>query len=279
MRKMVGMSGWSDVCRVALRMVAGSVACVTLAAQGRPDLPRPDPATAFRVSVLISAARALPPEDIRRLVTRADQILFEKTGARMIAGDVVNLGVGDAVKLAQRYVDAHASDPPDGVILFGDDEEVTTYGGYTAILSLPSGQHNRFPTPAIPVDVVYVAVIDGFHKYAACGYDGRGNRVSATSRGGECRSHRGLTCVDNGQYWMCPDSTTDLNADRDYFLGCDIVHEFIHPFGTIGDDDHYGTPQCTARTGMSPAEAGDRKRFQESCGMCPDLFAQFKPRK
>ena len=229
--------------------------------------------------MLISAATVPTSNDIAALVKRADEILFEKTGARLSVGDVTDIGAGRALERARTWMEAHASTPPDGVILFADDDEVMTYGGSNAILSMPSGKENRFPTPAIPAQVIYVAVIDAFHKYAACGYDSRGRHVSATSRGGECRSHRGLTCVDNGQYWMCPDSTTDLNADREYFLGCDIVHEFMHPFGEIGDDDHFGTEQCTARTKMSPSDAGDRKLFQQNCGMCPDRFARFKPRK
>lgn len=260
-------------------LLALSVATMTVAAQSPRPLPAPSPDTAFRVAVLISAAKAPTVEDIAQLTKRADEILFERTGARLLVVEVTDIGAGNALERAKKWASAHAATLPDGVILFGDDEEVRTYGGYNALLPMPRGKENRFPTPAIPAPVIYVAVIDDQHKYAACGYDNRGNHISATSRGGECRGTRGLTCVDNGQYWICPDSTADLNADRDYFLGCDIVHEFVHPFGEIGDDDHYGTPQCTARTNMSRADATDRKLFQQNCGMCPDLFTKFKAGK
>lgn len=264
--------------RVWLRCVLALATSATLAAQSRPALPRADPATAFRATVLISAKKAPDDADVRKLLVRADEILFDKTGARLSVDRVTRIGAGQSLDLAQEYMEASSAPAVDGVIVFGDDEEVLRYGGYNAIFAMPRGGENRYPTSAIPTDVIYVAMIDAFHRYAVCGYDGAGQHVSATSRGGECRGQRGLTCVDNGNYWMCPDSTADLFADRDTFLGCAIVHELVHPFGDIGDNDHYGTPECTARTRMTRAEAGDRKRFQQNCGMCPDLFAKFKAR-
>jgi len=82
--------------------------------------------------------------------------------------------------------------------------------------------------------------------------------------------------VNNGRYWTCPDALTDLYADSDYFAACTVVHEFMHPFGPEGNNDHYGTSQCTARTGMSAADAQDLRLFQQSCGMCPDLYSKFR---
>jgi hypothetical protein len=77
---------------------------------------------------------------------------------------------------------------------------------------------------------------------------------------------------------MCPDSLTDLYAQPDRFIACTIVHEFMHPFGAEGNYDHYGTDQCTSRTGMSRAQAQDRRLFQENCGMCPDVYTRFRHR-
>lgn len=251
----------------------------SLAAQSRPALPQADPAMSFRATVLVSSKKPPADTEIRRLLVRADEILFEKTGARLTITGKVDIGAGNSLDRAQRYMEKSDAPAVDGVILFGDDPEVLEYGGYNGIFAMPAGGENRYPTPAIPTDVIYVAVIDAFHKYAVCGYDDAGTHVSATSRRGECRGQRGLTCVDNGEYWMCPDSVADQFSDRDTFLGCAIVHEFVHPFGEIGDDDHYGTPQCTARTNMSRADATDRKLFQQNCGMCPDLFPKFKARR
>jgi hypothetical protein len=234
----------------------------------------------FRVAILTSTAHVPSHDDIARLFARANEILFGKTGQRMVQVELADLGTKDrAIQLAQGWIDAREDAPPDGIILFADDPEVLTYGGYTAAVLLPGGKQNHYGNAVSPANMAFVAVIDAFHLYARCGYDNKLNHVSATSVGGECRGERGLTCVDNGSYWMCPDSTRDLNADHDYFIGCDIVHEFTHQFGSLGDNDHYGTRQCTERTGMSRADANDRTLFQQSCGICPDLFAQFKPRR
>jgi hypothetical protein len=87
-----------------------------------------------------------------------------------------------------------------------------------------------------------------------------------------------LLCVDTGRYWQCPDTLSDLYSQPDHFPACTIVHEFMHPFGSAGNFDHYGTAQCTSRTGMSSAAASDRAQFQQHCGICPDLYLRFRPR-
>ena len=235
--------------------------------------------TAFRVAVLLSTTRGVDADDFARVFARATAILLKKTGEGMIQTDYVDVGPGRALDVARRYVNAHSQTPPDGVIVLSDDRESREYGAYSASVQLPSGHVNRFPSPFEGERAAYVAVVDFFHLYARCGYDSRLNRVGRASRGGECRGVEGLICVDNGRYWMCPDSTDDLNADRDYFIGSAIVHEFVHPFGMLGDDDHWGTPECTARTGMPPEQVVDRRLFQESLGMCPDLFPKFRHRR
>lgn len=196
----------------------------------------------------------------------------------MTQTDLVDVGPGTALSQATAYVNAHASSPPDGILSLSDDSTATTYGGYSQTLNLPPPNQNRFPSPSVGAGKAYLAVVDFFHMYARCGYDGSGNHISDVSSGGECRNRSGLTCVNNGRYWTCPDVLTDLYADPDYFTGCSVVHEFLHPFGTEGNYDHYGTAQCTARTGMSQADAQDLRLFQQNCGMCPDLFQKFRHR-
>jgi hypothetical protein len=232
--------------------------------------------TAFRVAVLISAERKPESLDVTRVFARANDILKQKTGEHMVQVDRVDVGRGSAASLAQDYANTAKPAPPDGVLVFSDDRESTTYGGYSLMFTLPAGGVNRFASPIAGPTFGFIAVVDFFHWYARCGYNSQLQRVSTRSRGGECHSQTGLTCVDNGKYWMCPDATKDPNADQDYFIGCDIVHEFVHPFGSAGDDDHYGTEQCTTRTHMSQADAGDRLLFQQNCGMCPDMFAKFR---
>ncbi|HET7218775.1 MAG TPA: hypothetical protein VFJ02_12045 [Vicinamibacterales bacterium] len=245
--------------------------------------PTPTPAPTpsgdlFRVAVLVNAARVPTADDVQRVFARANELLMQKTGERMTQTDLVNVGAGTALAQAVSYVNAHASAPPDGVLAFSDDSTASTFGGYSQTFSLPPPNVNRFPSPVVGQDRGYLAVIDFFHKYSACGYDDAGNRVSDRSIGGQCRNRPGLVCVDNGRYWTCPDALNDMYSNPDTFTACSIVHEFMHPFGSEGNFDHYGTAQCIARTGMSQADARDLALAQQSCGMCPDVYRQFRHR-
>lgn len=116
------------------------------------------------------------------------------------------------------------------------------------------------------------------HFYARCGYDDQQRRVSDVSLGGECRGRNGLACVlkPGGEYWTCPDALSDLYSDWDYYKGCTIVHEFLHPFGSEGNLDHYGSTSCVARGAVTQAQAGDLRMGQDNCQMCPDVWARFK---
>jgi hypothetical protein len=232
----------------------------------------------LRVAVLLSASRVPSADDVRRVLARANDILFQKTGERMSQVDLVSVGSGSPLSQAQAYVNARATSPPDGVLAFSDDSTAATFGGYSQTFSLPPPNANRFPSPVVGENRAYLAVVDFFHKYSRCGYDDAGNRIGDRSSGGECRNVPGLMCVDNGRYWTCPNALTDLYSDPDTFTACSIVHEFMHPFGREGNFDHYATPQCIARTGMSQADARNLALAQQSCGMCPDVYAQFKHR-
>jgi hypothetical protein len=247
-----------------------------------PAAPTPNPSgggdVPFRVAVLLTAARVPSSDDVRRVFARADEILFLKTGERMTQVDLSNVGAGSPLALTTVYIDAHAAAPPDGVLAFSDDRTATSFGGYSQTFSLPTPNVNGFPSPVAGENRGYLAVVHFFHMYARCGYDDAGNRISDRSANGECRNRSGLVCVNNGRYWTCPDSLNDLYSDPDYFTGCSVVHEFMHPFGREGNFDHYGTAQCTTRIGMSQADAQNLTLFQQSCGMCPDLYPQFKHR-
>jgi hypothetical protein len=247
-----------------------------------PTTPTPGPSggadVPFRVAVMLSATQLPTSEDVTRVFARADDILFQKTGERMTQVDLVTVGSGSVVAQTTVYIDAHASSPPDGVLAFSDDRTATSFGGYSLTFGLPAPHANRFPSPVAGENRGYLAVVDFFHKYARCGYDDAGNRVSDRSANGECRNRSGLVCVNNGRYWACPDALNDLYSNPDYFTGCSVVHEFMHPFGREGNFDHYGTAQCTTRTAMSQADAQNLTLFQQSCGMCPDLYKLFKHR-
>lgn len=250
--------------------IAGAVA---LAAQ------QPAPQSAdlrFRIAVLQSTARPPEPGEIARVLARADALLAERTGAHLIQVLFADVGPGNATTKVRRFIAGHQEDLPDGILLLSDDEESTEYGGYSFDVPRQGPSLNRFPSPVVGAGRVYVAVVDMLHKYAKCGYDDSGKRVSPYSRGGECLGKRGLTCVENGRQWSCPGTTGDLNAEPDYFMGCIIVHEFLHPFGALGDDDHFRGPTCAARLGLTSGESRNERRAQEACGICPDLFPLFK---
>lgn len=152
------------------------------------------------------------------------------------------------------------------------------FGGYSTTTALPAPFINRFPSPTAGSTRAYVAVVDFDHKYARCAYDTAGSRIGDRSANGECRNQSGLLCVNNGRYWQWPNTLGDLYSQPDVFPACTIVHEFLHPFGPSGDGDHWGTPTCIARTGMSQADVADLRKSQESCGMCPDVYQSFRHR-
>jgi hypothetical protein len=240
-------------------------------------LPVPADDQRFRVAIMLTTGSRPLESDVMRVFAKANDLLLQKTGERMERVDFFDAGPGNVSSLAQAYLQRQTTSVPDGILALSDDATATSLGGYSFTLALPSPFQNRFPTPSSSTRE-YVAVVDFVHKYARCGYDDAGNRVSATSFGGECRNQTGLQCVDNGKYWQCPDTLSDLYSEPDRFPACTFVHEFLHPFGTQGNNDHYGTAECTARTGMTPAQAQDRRLFQESCGMCPDLYPKFRHR-
>jgi hypothetical protein len=238
-----------------------------------------NPDNRFRVVTMITAAAPPATGDITRVLARAAEILLQKTGERMQdLGFASATGRGDSTSQASQYLMTVPSPMPDGVLALADDATATSFGGYSTTTPLPAPFLNRFPSPISGGNRAYVAVVHFDHKYARCGYDDNDNRISDRSGGGECRNQNGLLCVNNGRYWQCPNTLSDLYSEPDVFPACTIVHEFMHPFGPAGNFDHYGTVQCTSRTGMTLADATDTRKFQESCGMCPDVYASFRHR-
>jgi hypothetical protein len=230
---------------------------------------------AFQVAVLMNASQSPLDDDVRRVFARADDILFRKTGERMKVTDVRAVAPGDPLARAQAYVQEQSA-PPDGVLFFSDDASASRFGGYSVTFPLPAPHTNRYPSPVKNRQSAYLAVVHYSHMYSRCGYDDAGNRIGTTSSGGECQGRDGIVCVDNGRHWACPGSERDQYAEQEYFTACSIVHEFLHPFGSDGNGDHYGTPQCRARTGMSQSDALNSVLTQQNCAMCPDLFTRFR---
>lgn len=237
--------------------------------------PRPATDDRFKVAVLAMDARGNPPApDVERVFARAAALFSTKTGVNLAMVDFASVSPGSPLDAARTYVDGLGPDTamPDGLLALSNDGTAVTFGGYSQTFALPPSHVNTFPSPYRPPTVGYLAVQDYFHIYARCGYDSQGNRVRDRSANGECRNQSNLMCVNNGRNWVCPDTLGDLYAEDDYFAACTIVHELSHPFGPLGNQDHYGTAECSARTGMSQAQATDHRLFQESCGLCPDVY-------
>jgi hypothetical protein len=230
----------------------------------------------FRVAVLNGDSRSVSTDLVTRTFAAAESLLTGLTSERMTRVHLSTVQPGIPMAAARAFMDTRPDPQPDGVLAIFNDAQAVSFGGYSQFFVMPD--RNRFPSPRA-VNEVYLAVVDIQHKYARCGYASDGEtRIGPTSSGGECSNRNGLMCVDNGRYWQCPDTLNDLYSMPDRFAACTIVHEFMHPFGSAGNSDHYGTQQCTQRTGMTAAQATDLHRFQEHCGMCPDVYSAFRRR-
>jgi len=239
----------------------------------------------MNLAVLIDArAPQTPRGDVDRVFARAAQRLLEKTGESMSSVEVTYGPAGATTSdIVTRYLAAKtAATAPEGILIFSNDATAHSFGGYSFVVRGPAGFQNRYPSPRGEVggDAIYIAVVEFDHPYARCGYNDNLVRVSDVSIGGECFNRPGTPCVAKGSAWVCSTALADLYMDSDYFTASTIVHEFLHPFGINTDEnlDHYGTPACMARTGMTSAQASDRREGQLNCGLCPDVFARFKHR-
>jgi hypothetical protein len=239
--------------------------------------------SAFDVAVLVDLqAPPTPTGDIERVMALANTKLVEKTGEQLRVEVIVrDLARGPGVgSMASSFASTRAANPPEGILVLTDDPDAFTYGGYSIYFRPTTGITNEYPSPvpAVGGDKIYVAAVHFDHIYARCGYDDNLNRISDVSVDGECRNRPGTACVQRGSVWMCANALEDLYANHDYFTACTVVHEFLHPFGSEGVYDHYGTSQCIQRTGMSQAEANDLAAFQSNCGLCPDVYGRFRRR-
>ena len=231
-----------------------------------------------------------PRADIERVVEMAAGILWEKSHESIRLTEVVyGLSRGANVsQMGSAYLATVAANPPEVLLVFTNDTTAYTFGGYSFSQAPPYPYTSEFPSPRAGVGStrIYVAVVEFDHPYARCGYDSQGVRVSDFNTQGECRNSPvgSQRCVSRGSgraETTCPNTAGELYADHDRFTACTVVHEILHPFGIDPDAnlDHYGTPSCVARTGMSAQTAGDLALAQQSCGLCPDVFPRLtRPR-
>ena len=235
----------------------------------------------FQVAILVDlssepvarAAAEAVPQEASTLLQYQTGFVFDVIAFRQMER------TGTINQMASTYLNTLAPQTPNGLVIFsyGDDDRARLYGGYSGWVVGPEGYRNTFVSPVAGDQHVYLAVMHWSERYGECGYGGSDEVVSQTSIGGECRNQPSTACVQRSGYSMCANVVDDLYASTPtYFLAASIVHEFIHPFGTGTNDDHYGTPQCQQAMGWTEAtwtfSVKDAERFNVQC---PNLYAAF----
>jgi hypothetical protein len=234
----------------------------------------------FTIGILIDTSdEPVPRASLDVALAEADTILLGLTGFRFQVQEVSEVaGGGSMSQIAQSYL-ARDATPPNGLVIFsfGDEDRARTYGGYSFWTVGPSGFRNSFISPVAGDRHIYVAVLHWSHRYARCGYGDGETPVSSASIDGECFNQPGTACTEHGGYSMCSSAIGDLYASTPtYFVAANIVHEFMHPFGLLGVQDHYGTPECIAAMGWgSSGWTASREEAQHYVGMCPNIFETF----
>ena len=235
----------------------------------------------FQIAILVD----LSSEPVARaaaeaVLQEASALLQYQTG---FVFDVIDFRqmerTGTINQMASTYLNTLAPQTPNGLVIFsyGDDGLAKLYGGYSGWVVGPEGYRNTFVSPVAGDQHVYLAVMHWNEQYGECGYGGSDEVVSQTSIGGECRNQPGTACVQQSGYSMCANTVDSLYASTPtYFLAAGIVHEFIHPFGTGTNDDHYGTPHCQEAMGWTDAtwtfSVEEAEKFNVQC---PNLYAAF----
>lgn len=241
--------------------------------------------------VIDDSSYTISATELDDAVVYASDWLFRKTGAvmKLQATRHVPSVSGSMQGEIDAYYSAHATDPPNFVMVASADDSSLSFGGYAILSSDLSGSGfcNEFVSPVHGSSRIYGAVIDWTHRFSACGYDldhyentGEYIQVSTTSLAdGTCRNQAEVACVYNSvvDYQVC--STSDpslpyLQHPRAMIFST-FIHEVLHSFGTNGNMDHFGTTTCDTSMGGEDYGAGDSFSFQEWAGMCPNTWQNF----
>lgn len=247
-----------------------------------------EPLGVFTLAVIVDTSSELVTRlQAQSVVDDASAILQEHTGFAFTMVDFVEMTPsGQVSTLGSNYIASrNAADLPNGIIIFsfGDGDLARTHGGYFITLPGPTGYINEFVSPTFGSDQAYVAINHFSHRYAGCGYGSSTAEtpVQNTSFNGECRNQDGVACVEHNGYSMCASAVDNLYASTPtYFAASTIVHEFLHPFGPSGVDDHYYTPGCN----QAMAEEASLRPYSETFsleeaeyynGLCPYVYDNF----
>ncbi len=250
---------------------AASMPAGTLAAAG--------PQRAFRVAVVVDATtEVVSPAQVQAVMSDAQKNFLDLTGFPWVLTDTVSDGLGGSTaEMVNRFVQAHASSLPDGLLVFsyGEGGQARASGGYSYSVPGPAGYRNRFVSPVTGGDRLYVAVVDFSFRYAPCGYGGGDALKSGISIDGECSNQRGTACVAHNGYSMCSTVVGDLySSTPGYYAARTAIHEFMHFFSPGGDQDHYATPHCNAQMGW-PQGFYDNIEAEYHNDLCPFVYGNF----
>lgn len=229
----------------------------------------------FDVVVVVdrSVFPTVSDEDVTETFTRVAELMEARLGVTMRLQEIVEIPeLGDGKGLFHEALSALA-ELPEGVILFayGSDDQAELYGGYSKSKGRGEDYCNEFASPTDGQSAIYVAVVDWDHRFGACGYDASGKLVRRTSADGECFNTPDTPCVWNGEYSICENALHHPYAVPGEFRVASIVHEFLHPFGTNGSLDHYGTAACVAMMNGEPLPEPPEDYFN----MCPPVLETF----
>lgn len=230
----------------------------------------------FTVAVISDTqTQAVRREEAQALVNEAGLHLKALVPIIMVMTDFVeDAGGGSSVDMLQRYLIAHSTALPNGVVIFssGDGDQAKLRGGYGYAAPAPAGYRNTFVSPTAGINQIYVAVIDYGYKYMECGYGGSDTVKSSAALAGECNNRPGTACVHQNGYSMCASAVGQLYMSTPtYFAASTIVHEMLQPFAPDGAQDDYSTPECTARMGY-PAGFRDLQESQYHNDLCPFVY-------
>jgi hypothetical protein len=233
----------------------------------------------FTVAVLVDTrSQQVTREQAQAVINEAGMQLRALVPVIMVMTDFVeDGGGGSTTEMLQRYMIAHTTALPNGVVIFsfGDGGRAKLNGGYGYTAPAPAGYRNPFVSPLVGNNHIYVAVVDYGFKYMACGYGGSDSVKSATALSGECSDQPGTACVQQNGYSMCASAIGHLYMSTPtYFVSSTIVHALLQPFAPGGAQDDYSTPQCTARMGY-PAGFHDLQESQYHIDLCPFVYDDF----
>lgn len=238
----------------------------------------PRPAVEFRVAILVDTATdPVSREQAEAVLALASEKLIDLAGFSFRLTEFLAVDGGGTIEdMVVDYMD-RTSDLPNGLLIFsvGDDDRAKINRAYAQQVPAPEGFRNDFVSPVLGDGYMYVAILQFNHHYAACGYAGTDTVQSPFSSHGECRGVDGEACVMWSGMQVCPVALPFLEGRTPIDMAAEpIVHEFVHPFGSRGPEDHYGSEACNLAMGWPP-EHYDEEEAARNAGFCPDVFEAF----